>query len=141
MEERAMSTEPRLFRALGHDVRGLEPGLETFAAPASLTSVEMTSDEVTAVCPVTGQPDFYRVEIAYTPAERCIESKSLKLYLQSFRNEGIFCEDLAARILRDVEAAAAPGQCQVTVIQKARGGITIRAVASSEPQAQEERRR
>lgn len=125
-------TEPRPeFRALGHDVRGLAPELEAFPAPASVTSVEMRSDEVTAVCPITGQPDFYTVEIEYTPDASCIESKSLKLYLQSFRKEGMFCEELAARILGDVQAAVAPRSCTVAVMQKARGGITIRATASS----------
>lgn len=117
------------FRALGRDVRDLDPTLETFPAPPSVGRVQMTSDEVTALCPVTGQPDFYTVEIDYAPALACIESKSLKLYLQAFRSEGVFCEDLAARILAAVCAAAAPAACAVTVVQKPRGGITIRATA------------
>lgn len=104
--------------------------LDTFPAPAAVGRVQMTSDEVTAVCPVTGQPDFYTVEIDYEPEERCIESKSLKLYLQSFRNEGLFCEDFASRVLDDVCAAIEPAACTVTVVQKPRGGITIRATAS-----------
>lgn len=118
------------FRALGHDVRGLSPLLETFPAPPTVTRVQLTSDEVTAVCPITGQPDFYTVEIEYTPAASCIESKSLKLYLQSFRNEGVFCEALAARILADLVAAASPASCAITLTQKPRGGITIRATAT-----------
>ena len=83
---------------------------------------------MSALCPVTSQPDWYRVQIAYVPRERCIESKSLKLYLQSFRNEGIFCEAFAVRIAGELsEALGCP--VDVTVIQKARGGITIEAGA------------
>lgn len=126
-----MADELPQFRALGHDVRGLPPALEVFPAPARVAMVSLVSEEVTAMCPVTGQPDFYTVAISYTPGLSCIESKSLKLYFQSFRNEGVFCEALAARILGDIEAAAAPVGCTVTVTQKPRGGITITATASS----------
>jgi 7-cyano-7-deazaguanine reductase len=63
------------------------------------------------------------------PRERCIETKSLKLYLQSFRDEGIFAEAFAAWIANDVNQAAAPATCQVTVTQKPRGGITIEVTA------------
>jgi 7-cyano-7-deazaguanine reductase len=89
-----------------------------------------TSDEVTALCPVTGQPDFYRVEIDYTPLERCIESKSLKLYLQSFREEGTFGEALAVRIADDLFKALEPARVVVAVIQKPRGGIGIESRAT-----------
>ena len=103
-------------------------GLETFPAPRGIGLVRLESDEVAAVCPVTAQPDWYRVQISYVPRERCVESKSLKLYLQSFRNEGIFCESFAVRIADDLaEALGCP--VDVTVIQKARGGITIEASA------------
>jgi len=119
-----MATE---FEALGNPDATFG-GLETFAAPAGVGLVELESDEVSALCPITAQPDWYRVQIAYTPRERCIESKSLKLYLQGFRNDGIFCEAFAVRIADDVsDALACP--VDVTVIQKARGGITIRASA------------
>jgi 7-cyano-7-deazaguanine reductase len=89
----------------------------------------MTSDELTAVCPVTGQPDLYEVSIDYAPRDRCLESKSLKLYLMSFRNEGAFCEALAVRIRDDVAAALElPADAvRVALEQKARGGITITA--------------
>lgn len=106
-------------------------GLESFPAPPGLDSVEMTSDEVTAVCPVTGQPDWYTVAIRYAPAGRCIESKSLKLYLQSFRAAGLFCEALAARVLADVGAAISPASCVVTIAQKPRGGVAIVARAGT----------
>ncbi len=116
------------FRALGKDVKTFE-GFDTFPAP-DVELVTMTSDEVTAVCPVTGQPDLYTVTIEYVPDQLCLESKSLKLYFQSFRNEGVFGEALAARIRDDVFEALAPQRITVETIQKARGGITIRAVAS-----------
>ncbi len=118
---------PAEFEALG-DPHAVFSGLETFEAPLGVALVELESDEVTAVCPITGQPDWYRVQISYEPRERCIESKSLKLYLQSFRNEGIFCETFAVRIADDLSEALACA-VDVAVIQKARGGITIRATA------------
>jgi 7-cyano-7-deazaguanine reductase len=91
----------------------------------------MTSDELTAMCPVTGQPDLYVASIEYAPDELCLESKSLKLYLARFRNEGAFCEALAVRIRDDVAEALGLDQSRVTVTleQKARGGITITAIA------------
>ena len=115
------------FKTLGNPEAPFE-GLETFRAPDGVGLVQLESDEVSAVCPVTGQPDWYRVQIGYVPRERCVESKSLKLYLQSFRNEGIFCEAFAVRIADDLSQALG---ClvDVTVIQKARGGITIQTSA------------
>ena len=123
-----MAVTPDQFRALGRDARTFE-GLDTFPYPIGVQEVTLTSDEVSALCPVTGQPDWYTVAIGYVPRERCIESKSLKLYLQSFRDQGIFAEAFAARIANDVAEATAPATCQVTVKQKARGGITIEATA------------
>jgi 7-cyano-7-deazaguanine reductase len=91
----------------------------------------MTSDELTAVCPVTGQPDLYVATIEYWPGKLCIESKSLKLYLSGYRNEGHFAEALAVRIRDDVaEAVQLPAdKVRVILRQKARGGITITATA------------
>ena len=91
----------------------------------------MTSDELAAVCPITGQPDLYIVTIEYWPRALCIESKSLKLYLNSYRNEGHFCEALAVKIRDDVaEAVRLPAdKVRITLKQKARGGITITATA------------
>jgi len=126
-----MTLSPDRFRALGTDVREFQ-GLDTFPAPRGIQGVTLTSDEVTAVCPVTGQPDLYVVQIQYVPRERCVESKSLKLYFRQFRDEGIFAEAFAARIANDVAQAVAPASCEVTVRQKARGGITIEATATSE---------
>jgi 7-cyano-7-deazaguanine reductase len=117
------------FEALGKQVREPRRALETFAKPAGVTRVAMESDEFTSMCPVTGQPDWGTVTIEYVPRGLCIESKSLKLYLWSFRDEGIFCEALADRISSDVFAACQPGWCRVTVVQKPRGGIRITSVA------------
>lgn len=104
--------------------------LDTFPAPAGLDAVMMTSDELTALCPVTGQPDFYTVTIEYAPGPLCIESKSLKLYLWHFREQGVFCEQLAVDIRDKVIATIQPRSCTVTLVQKARGGIMISAVSS-----------
>ena len=118
------------FVALGHAGSEHYAGLETFPNPG-VSHVEMTSDELTAVCPITAQPDLYVATIEYEPGELCLESKSLKLYLARFRNEGAFCEALAVRIRDDVAAALQlePDRVQVTLEQKARGGITITATA------------
>ena len=121
MNER--STE---FVALGHAGSEHYAGLETFPNPG-VARVEMTSDELVAMCPVTDQPDMYVATIDYEPDALCIESKSLKLYLAQFRNEGAFCEALAVRIRDDVAATLElpPEKVRVTLRQKARGGITI----------------
>ncbi len=114
--------------ALGHAGSDHYAGLETFANPG-VSQVEMTSDELTAVCPVTGQPDLYVATIEYWPQALCIESKSLKLYLSGYRNDGHFCEALAVKIRDDVaEALELPtDKVRVTLKQKARGGISITA--------------
>ena len=127
MEPTVCSTE---FVALGHAGSDAYAGLETFPNPG-VSRVEMTSDELTAVCPITGQPDFYVATIEYQPQELCIESKSLKLYLARFRSEGAFCEALAVKIRDDVaETLGIPAdRVSVTLRQKARGGITIVATA------------
>jgi 7-cyano-7-deazaguanine reductase len=118
------------FVALGHAGSEHYAGLETFANPG-VSRVEMVSDELTAVCPITAQPDFYVASIEYDPQALCLESKSLKLYLARFRDEGAFCEGLAVRIRDDVAQALELPHDRVTVTleQKARGGITITAVA------------
>jgi 7-cyano-7-deazaguanine reductase len=116
------------FVALGHAGSEHYAGLETFPNPG-VARVEMTSDELAAICPVTGQPDLYVAVIDYAPQRRCIESKSLKLYLASYRNEGAFCEALTVTIRDDVaEVLELPKDAvHVTLTQKPRGGITIRS--------------
>ena len=118
------------FVALGHAGSEHYAGLETFPNPG-VSEVEMQSDELTAVCPITGQADFYVATITYRPDALCIESKSLKLYLARFRNEGAFCEALAVQIRDDIAQALELGKhaVEVTLEQKARGGITITATA------------
>jgi 7-cyano-7-deazaguanine reductase len=124
--------ETQGFVALGHAGSEHFVGLETFPNPG-VASVTMESDELSAVCPVTGQPDLYVASLEYRPDALCIESKSLKLYLAQFRNEGHFCEALAVRIREDLaEALRVPlDRVRVRLVQKARGGITITAVAGS----------
>ncbi|KYH31973.1 preQ(1) synthase [Neomoorella mulderi] len=117
------------FEALGKDVREPRKKLEVFPKPANVKTVILESDEVTSLCPVTGQPDWETVIVEYAPAKYCIESKSFKLYLWSFREEGVFCEALADTIARDIYRACSPHWCKVTVIQKPRGGIKITASA------------
>jgi 7-cyano-7-deazaguanine reductase len=113
------------FRALGKKVREARQDLETFPCPPDVKLVTLTSDEFTSLCPVTGQPDFSTVRIAYEPNELCLESKSLKLYLWSFRNEGHFCEALSSRIAHDVLDTLGARRVEVEVTQRPRGGITI----------------
>lgn len=127
MEAGSRTTE---FVALGHPGSDRYAGLETFANPG-VSHVEMRSDELTAVCPVTGQPDLYVATIEFWPQTLCLESKSLKLYLSAFRNEGAFCEALAVKIRDDVaEALELPSdKVRVRLEQKARGGITITATS------------
>ena len=117
------------FIALGQDGDAYG-GLETFPNPG-VTVVELESDELTAMCPITAQPDFYTATIDYEPNALCLESKSLKIYLSRFRAEGAFCEALAVQIRDDVaEALELPhDKVHVTLRQKARGGITIVASA------------
>src|SRR5215510_3504121 len=121
-----MAKPKKEFVALGHAGSDAYAGLETFENPG-VSHVEMTSDELTAVCPITGQPDLYVATIEYWPDRLCLESKSLKLYLAGYRNEGAFCEALAVRIRDDAaQALELPAEkVHVTLRQKARGGITI----------------
>jgi len=101
---------------------------ESFPAP-DVHLVTLQATEFTSVCPRTGQPDFGTVTIEYAPRRRCIESKALKYYLWSFRDEGAFCESLAARIADDVVYAVSPRAVTVRVTQHVRGGIAVVAEA------------
>ncbi len=102
--------------------------LETFenTYPQRDYTIEIVCPEFTSVCPKTGQPDFGQLTIRYTPADRCVELKSLKLYLQCFRNEGIFYENVTNRILDDLVAVLEPRQVTLIADFHARGGITAR---------------
>jgi 7-cyano-7-deazaguanine reductase len=117
------------FKALGKPMNIPSKEMDTFPAPAHVTVVKFTSDELTSFCPVTGQPDFNRVEIEYVPDKLCVESKSLKLYLWTFREERIFGEGLAGTIAKDIFDALQPFSCKITLIQNVRGGMQLTAVA------------
>ena len=101
--------------------------LETFANrhPQRDYVVTLETEEFTCVCPMTGQPDFAWLKIQYIPDKRIVESKSLKLYLWSYRDEGSFHEHVANRILDDLTAALAPRWCKITAEFAVRGGIAI----------------
>jgi 7-cyano-7-deazaguanine reductase len=91
-------------------------------------TVEFTTNELTATCPITGQPDFYELKLSYRPKASLIESKSLKLYLWGFREVGIFAENLAAKMLADLAGACDPREMTVDLTQQVRGGLKIRTV-------------
>lgn len=109
-----------------------EATLETFenAYPGRDYNILLDCPEFTSLCPITGQPDFGRIVIDYVPAERCIESKSLKLYLFSYRNHGGFGEAIVNRVLDDVVAACSPKRATVRGSFTPRGGISIEVTAS-----------
>lgn len=113
-----------------------EARLETFPSPArGPYTVRFETADFTSLCPVTGQMDFGQIAIEYVPAELCVESKSLKFYLASFRNERAFNEAVTNRILEDFVAACAPRSAIVTAEFSARGGIalTVRAEYRARP--------
>lgn len=105
--------------------------LETFPNPRPERdyTIEIHCPEFTSVCPKTGQPDFGEIQISYTPDETCIELKSLKYYLQAYRNQGIFYEAATNKILDDLVAGCRPRRMRVTGAFSARGGITTTVVA------------
>lgn len=105
--------------------------LETFENqyPARDYSIEIVCPEFTSVCPKTGQPDFGTLTITYTPESRCVELKSLKLYLQRFRNEGIFYENVTNRILDDLVAVLQPRRIRLVAAFTPRGGIRTTVTA------------
>lgn len=115
---------PEPFRAL----------LETFENqfPQREYQIEIVCPEFTSVCPVTGQPDFGTLTITYSPAARCVELKSLKLYLQQFRNEGIFYEHATNRILDDLVDITKPRWMKLKAAFTPRGGISTTVTADYE---------
>jgi 7-cyano-7-deazaguanine reductase len=102
--------------------------LETFPnpRPGRDYTIEIVCPEFTSLCPMTGQPDFGTITYAYTPGDRCVELKSLKLYLQRYRNQGIFYESVVNRLLDDFVSASGPRYCRVVGAFTPRGGITTR---------------
>jgi len=114
---------------LGRQVRHPIDHVECFPAPAHVTEVRATSEEVASRCPVTDQPDLATVVIDYAPDRSCVESKSLKLYLWSFRDRAVFAEALAADIATEIFDTARPHWVRVRLTQRPRGGITVEALA------------
>jgi len=106
--------------------------LETFENqyPGRRYTIRITCPEFTSVCPRTGQPDFGTLTITYVPNRKCVELKSLKFYLQRYRNEGIFYEHVTNRILDDLVAVVEPVEMTVEAAFNARGGITTTVTAS-----------
>jgi 7-cyano-7-deazaguanine reductase len=100
--------------------------LETFPnpAPGREFTIQIVCPEFTSLCPKTGQPDFGTITFTYTPAAVCVELKSLKLYLQRYRNQGIFYEAVTNRLLDDFVAVAQPIRCKVVSDWTPRGGIS-----------------
>lgn len=86
--------------------------------------IEIVCPEFTSVCPKTGQPDFGTLTFTYTPEKKCVELKSLKMYLQSFRNDGIFYENVTNRILDDLVAVVQPRRMKLVAAFTPRGGIS-----------------
>ena len=106
--------------------------LETFENqyPDREYTIEIVCPEFTSVCPKTGQPDFGTLTFRYVPDRLCVELKSLKLYLQQYRNEGIFYEHATNRILDDLVAAVQPRRMTLEAAFTARGGITTTVTAT-----------
>lgn len=108
--------------------------LETFPnpRPGRDYAIEIVCPEFTSVCPKTGQPDFGTITYTYTPGETCVELKSLKLYLQGYRDRGIFYEAVTNQLLDDFVAACRPVRCRVVSTWTPRGGITTSVTCTYE---------
>ncbi len=126
MEKKTNKKDLAGLTLLGKPVRPVRK-LETFPNhnPERDYVVTLQTDEFTCVCPKTGQPDFAKIKIQYIPDQKIVESKSLKLYLWSFRNEGVFHEHVTNVILDDLVAALKPRWCKVSAEFAVRGGIGI----------------
>lgn len=125
-------TETSQLTVLGQKVDGTltKNQLEFFPAPKHVDHVKFETHEFTALCPVTNQPDLYTVVIEYSPNERCVESKSLKLYLMQWRNDGIFGEAITALIASDLFEVLDAHWVEVKTTQQARGGLVMTSIAS-----------
>lgn len=94
--------------------------------------IEFTAPEFTSVCPMTGQPDFGTIIVRYVPDRRCIELRSFKFYLFTYRDRGIFYEDVVNRVLEDIVEVIAPRRVTVIGEFNTRGGISARVTATHE---------
>src|SRR5262245_27235931 len=106
---------------LGQPVRGPVEHVECFPAPEHVRRVRFTTDELASVCPVTGQPDLSHVVVEYHPRAHCVESKSLKLYLWSFRDRAVFAEAMAAEIAGEIIATEAREPVEVSTSPRQHG--------------------
>lgn len=111
-------------------VRAELPAIETWPNQFGQYEIEIEMPEFTSVCPKTGLPDSGTLRLRYTPAQRCLELKSLKMYTLAYRNLGIFQENVVNRVLADVVKAADPVEATVTGDFAPRGGITTRVTAT-----------
>ncbi len=141
MDENAAQTNASTdgLTLLGHEVRQPVRKLETFPNrhPGRRYTVKLECPEFTCVCPMTGQPDFATIHIRYIPDQKIVESKSLKLYLWSYRDEGVFHEHVTNLILDDLVAALDPYFCEVIGEFNVRGGIALTVEAQySKPEAE-----
>ncbi len=114
---------------LGNTVRHAVDHVEVFPAPEGCSSVRFSTEELMSMCPVTSQPDISSAVIEYEPDQWCVESKSLKLYLWSFRDRAVFAEALAVEIADEIFTTAEPHRVTVTVTQRPRGGIELQTVS------------
>ena len=107
------------------------PSLDVFSNPAPEQdyTIRMTIPEFTCLCPKTGQPDFATLDLEYVPDQRCVELKSLKLYIWSFRSRGAFHEAVTNEILRTLVTATAPRFMRISAKFNVRGGIYTTVVA------------
>jgi 7-cyano-7-deazaguanine reductase len=112
------------IKSLGTRVTEFQ-GFETFPSPIGVHKVKLVCDELTGICPITSQPDLYTVTVIYQPDRLCVESKTVKLYFQKYRNQGIFCESLSDQIAQDFITALNPRSIEVILEQKPRGGVAI----------------
>ena len=116
-----------------HAAAGIDaalPEIGTWPNQFSDYEIEIAIPEFTSVCPKTGLPDFGKLTLRYVPDKKCLELKSLKLYLLAYRNLGIFYENVVNRFLRDVVAAAKPVSATVTGEFTPRGGLHSKIAAS-----------
>ena len=139
-----MATQPSDLEGLtllGHEAK---PGRKLEAFPnrskGRFYLVTLETNEFTCLCPMTGQPDFATIRVQYIPDERIVESKSFKLYLWSYRDEGAFHEHVVNKILDDLVESLDPHWCKVTGIFNIRGGIgiTVEAEHIKTPEAREQ---
>lgn len=124
------SLDTSRLKLLGLSGAPAQKQLEVFSAPPGCEIVTFQVEEFTSLCPVTNQPDYGHIDIEYAPGDYCLESKSLKLYLQTFRDQGIFWEALSVQIMNDLVTVLQPIHLLVTVHQHARGGIALSATAA-----------